>query len=148
MRRILLYFPLLLLPVLIYNMVAVTAWGASSGSTMPIMDTLNINVFSLPMISGGQWAFTIRDLLLLLGLVMLFIEILKSTSTKSATLINHALSMILLLVCLIEFLLLKSFATSAFFLLTIMALLDVLAGFMVTVVSARRDFGVGDSIAG
>jgi len=148
MRRILLYFPLLILPVLIYNVVALTSLGASATSNMPIMDMLEANIFAMPMISGGSWEFSTRDFLLLLALIMLFIEILKSTSTKSATLINHALSMALLLVCLIEFLLMKSFATSVFFLLTVMALLDVLAGFMVTVVSARRDFGVGDGIVG
>jgi len=53
-----------------------------------------------------------------------------------------------LIVSLIEFLLFKSFATSVFFFLMMMTLLDVLAGFMVTIVSARRDFGVGDQLAG
>jgi len=52
------------------------------------------------------------------------------------------------LLCLIEFLALKSFATSEFFLLTMMCFLDVLAGAMVTIVSARRDFGVGDGFSG
>jgi hypothetical protein len=34
-------------------------------------------------------------------------------------------------------------ATSTFFLLTLMVLLDVLAGFIVTIVSARRDVDLG-----
>ena len=100
------------------------------------------------MMSGGRWGFTLGDLLLLVSLIMLFIEVIKSTSTRSSALINHALSMLLLLICLVEFLLMKNFATSVFFLITVMALLDVLAGFMVSVVSARRDFGVGDGIIG
>ena len=52
--------------------------------------------------------------------------------------------MILFIVCLIQFLLLPNFATSTFFILMSMTLLDVLAGVVVTIVSARRDFGVGD----
>jgi len=48
-------------------------------------------------------------------------------------------------VCLVEFLLLPAFQTSVFFILTFMCLLDVLAGVVVTIVSARRDFSVGDS---
>ena len=43
----------------------------------------------------------------------------------------------------LQFLLLPAFATSAFFLLTTMVLLDVLAGFIVTIVASRRDIDMG-----
>jgi hypothetical protein len=43
------------------------------------------------------------------------------------------------IICLVEFLLHPAFATSVFFLIMIMSLLDVLAGVVVTIVSARRD---------
>ncbi len=59
--------------------------------------------------------------------------------------INHSLSMILFVGCLVEFLLLKGFSTSVFFLITMMVLLDVLAGFIVTIVSARRDIDLHDA---
>jgi hypothetical protein len=52
--------------------------------------------------------------------------------------------MLVFIVCLVEFLLLPNFQTSTFFILTVMSLLDVLAGVVVTIVSARRDFSVGD----
>jgi hypothetical protein len=68
------------------------------------------------------------------------VEIIKSTSTGSSTIANHAVSMIVFIVCLVEFLLLPNFQTSVFFILTFMCLLDVLAGVVVTIVSARRDF--------
>ena len=89
---------------------------------------------------------TLGDLLLLAGLIVLFIELLKSTTSRRTAIVNHALSMLLFVGCLVEFLLAPAFATSAFFLLTVMVLLDVLAGFIVTIVSARRDvdFGHGD----
>ena len=61
---------------------------------------------------------------------------------------NHAISMILLIACLILFLLSQNFATSTFFILTVMTLLDVLAGVVVTIVSARRDFAVGEGFSG
>jgi hypothetical protein len=48
---------------------------------------------------------------------------------------------------LILFLSVGSFATSTFFLLTMMVVFDVLVGATVTIVSARRDFGVGDGLA-
>ena len=55
------------------------------------------------------------------------------------------LSMILFVICLVEFLLIKGFATSTFFLIVTMVMLDVLAGFIVTIISARKDleFGAG-----
>jgi hypothetical protein len=51
--------------------------------------------------------------------------------------------MILFIFCLVEFLLARAFSTSAFFLLTAMVLLDVLAGFIVTIAASRRVFDVG-----
>ena len=77
-----------------------------------------------------------------LGLLTLFFELLKSTGIGRAAIVNHAFSMVLFIICLIEFLMLDAFATSVFFLITLMCLLDVMAGFIVTLAAARRDIGV------
>ena len=50
----------------------------------------------------------------------------------------------LFIICLVEFLMFEGFATSVFFLIMLMTLMDVMAGFMVTIASARRDFNVTD----
>ncbi|MEM0985939.1 MAG: hypothetical protein AAGJ32_06815 [Pseudomonadota bacterium] len=149
-------FPLLVIPVVIYNLIAFVFSGGSADGDLavqaqnlaPLMDELSTPFLSLPMISGVSWRLTNGDALLLLAIGLLFIEILKSTSTGTATIMNHAVSMILFIVCLIEFLLMPNFATSVFFILTIMTLLDVLAGVVVTIVSARRDFAVGEGFGG
>lgn len=141
LRRVFMLAPLLTIPVLVYHLVVL---GAGDDAAARLGTTL----FSLPMISGGVWAFSLGDALLALALGFLFIEIVKATNTKSASLANHGLSTGLLVFCVIEFLLLRSFATSVFFLILLMTALDVLAGFMVTIVSARRDFGVGDGLTG
>jgi hypothetical protein len=60
--------------------------------------------------------------------------------------INHALSMGLFVLCLLLFLLLPSFATSTFFLIMVMVLLDVMAGFIVTILTARRDLDIGGDV--
>jgi hypothetical protein len=86
-----------------------------------------------------HWVVSFGDLLVLLSLLLLFIELLKSTSTGTAAIFNHALSMLVFIVCLVEFLLAPAFATSVFFTILVMSLLDVLAGVVVTIVSARRD---------
>jgi hypothetical protein len=71
--------------------------------------------------------------------LILFAELLKSAGTRRIAILNHSLSMILFIVCLIEFLLFPAFATSIFFLIGLMVLLDVLAGFVVTIIAARRE---------
>jgi hypothetical protein len=96
-------------------------------------------LFTIHMPTGADWPVGLGDLLLAASLVVLFVELLKSTTSRRIAIINHSLSMILFIVCLIEFLLAPAFATSTFFLITVMVLLDVLAGFIVTIVSARRD---------
>ena len=64
------------------------------------------------------------------------------TSQKVA-IVNHALSLIVFVVCLVEFLLIRGFATSTFFLILTMVMLDVLAGFIVTIIAARKDMDFG-----
>ena len=146
LRNFLTVFPLLVLPVFIYIVMAMTAKTGSDPTLPSIQGSLDFTLFSLPMLSGVKWQLRASDLLLLFALLMLSLEIVKSTSTKSGAIMNHASSMGLLIFCLIGFLIFPNFATSVFFFLTMMCLLDVLAGVMVTIVSARRDFGVGDGL--
>ena len=130
--------PLLLLPVLFYNFLALTyGFGATDAGAR-----MAAQLFSLPMASGGRWPVSMGDLIIFLSLVILFIELLKSTTSRRIAIINHSLSMILFIICLVEFLLFRAFATSTFFLLTSMVLLDVLAGFIVTIVAGRRDIDI------
>jgi hypothetical protein len=123
--------PLLALPVLLYNLIAFTAGDAQATMTSPM--------FTISMPTGAAWSVSLGDLLLAASLVVLFVELLKSTTSRGIAILNHSLSMILFIVCLVEFLLVRAFATSTFFLITLMVLLDVLAGFIVTIISARRD---------
>lgn len=154
MRALFSVFPLLAIPVIIYNIMGLSGGTgsatvpAAAGTLAPLATTLAQPVVEWTMMSGVTWQLSGADALILLSIILLFLEILKSTSTGTATIMNHAVSLILFIVCLIQFLLLPNFATSAFFIVMIMTLLDVLAGVIVTIVSARRDFGVGEGFAG
>ncbi len=147
LRRGMTIFPMLVLPVLIYILMATLAGGRVDPEFPAISRSLETTVVHIAMISGVDWRLQGRDLLLLFALAMLAIEIAKATSSKSGSIANHTVSMGLLLVCLVLFLTVAAFATSTFFLLSMMVLFDVLAGVMVTIISARRDFGVGDGFA-
>jgi hypothetical protein len=159
MRALMSAFPLFIIPVGIYCLIAFTTGGdpvtmtqgaeVLSTKASPLMAILGEKLFAVGMIGGNvEWVMTKGDALLLLSIAMLFMEILKSTSTGTATIMNHALSMLVFIGCLMLFLLHPNFATSVFFIVTVMALLDVLAGVVVTIVSARRDFGVGEGFGG
>ena len=134
--------PLLLIPVVLYNIVVL--WGASGQVGLAAADEiLRDPVFSLPMTSGATWSVGVGDLILFLALILLFFELLKSTSSQKVAIVNHALSLVVFVVCLVEFLLIRGFATSTFFLILTMVMLDVLAGFIVTILAARRDMDFG-----
>tara|TARA_R110002072_G_scaffold174905_1_gene330722 strand:+ start:931 stop:1437 length:507 start_codon:yes stop_codon:yes gene_type:complete len=127
-------FPKMVIPVIIYAVVAFIGGREA-------MDSI---LFEVPMVSNVDWGLTTGDLLLVLGLVFLFIELVKSAGSGTATIVNHGLSMVVFVVCLALFLLVGQFATSTFFVLMFMTLTDVVAGFVVTIVAARRDLAVGD----
>lgn len=133
--------PLLAIPVVLYNLIAVAKMAGGGAATTNA--TLNSTLFTVPMASGASWSLTSGDLLILLSLFMLFFELLKATTSRRVAIVNHSLSMIVFIVCLVEFLLVPAFATSIFFLITMMTLLDVLAGFIVTIITARKDFDFG-----
>lgn len=105
---------------------------------------LTTQLFSLDMVSGAVWTFTVSDLFLVVGLVLLFIEIVRATGTSQSSIINHGLSMMVFILCLVAFITVPEAATSTFFFITSLALLDVVAGFSVTITTARRDFAVGE----
>ena len=124
----LLAIPLLFIPVVIYAIIigfGVLGSGGVAAAEMALGDPL----FSIPMVSGTAWNVGTGDLILFLSLILLFFELLKSTSSQKVAIVNHALSLLLF----------KGFATSTFFLILTMVMLDVLAGFIVTIISARKD---------
>ena len=105
--------------------------------------TLASQIYSMELVSGAVWTFTVSDLFIILGVLTLYIEVFKSTRTGVTSVIDHSLSMVVFIVFLIEFLVVKSCGTSTFFILGLMSLLDVIAGFTVSIVAARRDFSFG-----
>ena len=135
-------FPLMIIPVVIYNILALG--GATLSTIESMRERLDMDVFAIPMTSGVTWHITPGHALIAGSLLMLFFELLKSTGIGRAAVMNHAFSLVLFVVCLVEFLLFPAFATSVFFLIMVMTLLDVMAGFMVTIAAARRDFAVAD----
>lgn len=124
--------PLLVVPFVLYNIAVFVFFGGN-----PV--NWGAGLFSIPMPSGMPWAITAGDLLLVVGILALFFEVLKSTQTARNSIVEHMLSMLLFVIFLIEFLLVGAASSSVFFLLMVMSLIDVVAGFTVSITSASRD---------
>jgi len=117
----------MIIPVVIYNILALG--GATLSTVEDMRVRLDTDVFEIPMTSGVIWHITPGHALIAGSLLVLFFELLKSTGIGRAAVMNHAFSLILFVVCLVEFLLFPAFATSVFFMIMTMTLLDVMAGF-------------------
>jgi hypothetical protein len=131
-------FPMILISVILYNLVYFGSAVAGHHDMQAILD----QSFALKMFSGDIWRVTAGDLLELLTLAMLFVEIVRAARASSREVLNHAFAMLTFCVALVEFIVLKGFSTSAFFLITAMCLFDVVAGYTISIVSARRDLAV------
>lgn len=127
--------PLLVIPVLIYNVAA--GLGALQGADV-FAQSVERGQFDLTLPSDAIWWIAGGDFLVLLALCLLFAELLRSGADNPYAIANHALSLLLFVACLLQFLLLPAFSTTTFFLITVMTFLDVLAGVVVLIGSSRR----------
>jgi hypothetical protein len=135
--------PWLVVAIILYNMIAFT-------SPWPVPGAGGTNVFNDPLmsfnlISGANWALTVGDLITIITLLLLFVELIKATRTGGSSIVDHALSMLLFMICLVEFLTVRQAGTSEFFFILVVTLIDVIAGFSITIRGARRDFGLGNA---
>ncbi len=130
--------PLTIIPLILFNIVGY-AFGATVWSN---------EVFGITMLSAVRWGFTVGDLMIIVAIAALFVEVLRSARGASHTIANHVLSTVILIVYIIEFIVAGLAANSVFFILTIIALFDVVAGFSISIRTASRDisFGAGGAI--
>jgi hypothetical protein len=128
----------MLLVLIAYNILVLFA-----GENTNPLEIFGQELFRVPMISGGDWAFTLEHLFLAVSLVFLFFELIKATSIGGAAIAEMAISTLVFIVYLVEFLLVKNAASSLFFLLMMICLIDVIAGYVIGIKVARRDLAIG-----
>jgi hypothetical protein len=128
--------PLMAIPLILYNLLVMFSGGeATQFFAAPLL--------KVPMIKGAEWVFTRGDLIILITMLFLFAELVKATYTSSVSLIDHGLSMVVFIVCIVEFLVVNAAATSTFFFILVGSLIDVVAGFTIGIRVARRDLAIG-----
>jgi hypothetical protein len=125
--------PFTIAPLIIYNLVGLGLFGAYSPGfwTNP--------VFSVDMISGMKLTLELGHWMIVAGLLVLFVELLKATRSAEPSLYDHAGSLIVFIVYLVQFIAVSYCADGIFFLLLLIALIDVAAGFTISLRTARRE---------
>ncbi len=111
-------FPLLLIPLAIYNIIVFLMPGVSLAEP----------VVKLTLVSGAEWPLALSDMLLALGIVLLLLEVIKGARPGAKYLTDHLLSLVIFGAAAAEFLMWPRFASSTYFLLGLLALVDFLSG--------------------
>ncbi|WP_027524028.1 hypothetical protein [Bradyrhizobium sp. Ec3.3] len=112
-------FPLLLIPLAVYNIIVFLMHDVSFTAVL----------FKVPMLEGQVWPVTLSDLLLALGVVLLLLEIVKGARPGAKFLMDHLLSLIVFGAAAAEFVMWPDkFGNSTFFLLVLLAMADFFGG--------------------
>ncbi|MEM9281638.1 MAG: hypothetical protein AAGA96_07430 [Verrucomicrobiota bacterium] len=133
--KLLLQVPLLGIVLVAFNVVIFEDPLALMGESEPLL--------TMPLPSGTSWQPHIGDVLIICGVLLMYLELFKATRTNVGAIVEHILSLLIFLVFLIEFIVFPPAANSTCVVLMLLALLDVVGGFTVTISTARRDMNFG-----
>jgi len=130
-------FPLLLLSLLFY---VVMRHGTDLARPW-----YEAGAFSTVLTSGDTWQVSGGDMFLTSTLMLLAVELVRSTRSDQRSLLNHSLDVFVFIAALTLFISQPGYGNSTFFGLLLMTLIDFVAGFLITTAAARRDVSVGHS---
>ena len=128
------YFPLLSLALIAYNVAIFTGHSFA----VPSADSL----LHVKLISGAIWDLGWHDTFLIGGLILLFVELMKSTRAGVTVTLEHVLSMFVFICFLVEFLVVPGAGTDTFLILGVMSLIDVMAGYAISIAVARKEMNI------
>lgn len=111
-------FPLLLIPLAVYNIIVFLMPGVSLAEPL----------VRVTLLSGEEWAVSLSDVLLALGILLLLLEVIKGARPGAKYVTDHLLSFVVFGAAAAEFLLWPKFGTSTYCLLTLLALVDFISG--------------------
>lgn len=110
----------------------------------PMQELLIKGAFpAIKLPSGVLWYLTIGEVFILFSIIILFFELIKATKTRMGTSFEHIFSAFVFIGFLLHFILYNEAATGVFFLIMMFSLLDLVAGFTITISQARRDVSYG-----
>jgi hypothetical protein len=141
LRRFFEMVPLLSIPVLLYGLFAALLSGGQGSETFAQGIEKSLTYITLP--SGSPWAISGGDLLVLMGLIILFFELTRGVGVSRFAIVHHTLAVLLALACAGAFVAIDAFSTSSFFFLMVMAWLDMIGGVIFNIASSVQGGGGG-----
>ncbi len=126
------HIPLFAYLLLIYNAVVFANTTVSNFA-------LGTEIHASSLLSGPVFTVSVGESLLMIGVIALYAEILRSTQNAAISLRDHLWPTLTFAGYLVEFLLVARAATAIFFTLLLMSLLVVVAGFTAHITRPPRE---------
>ena len=120
-------FPLLLIPFALYNMVVFLL-------NMPFTET----VFAIPLVSDRRLPVSVGDLVVAIGMLLLYVEVMKAARPGGKGIMDHVLSFVLLLAIAGELVLVPRASTVTLLQLAVLGFVDLLTGISLSLRARRR----------
>lgn len=123
-------FPLLLIPVAICNIIVFL---------MPDLSLAGpVQLFSITLPSQDVLYISLKDVLVSLSILLLLLEVMRAAKPASKYFTDHLLSLLVFAGAAYEFAMLPKFGNATFFTITLVALVDFLAGVSLRARRPRR----------
>jgi hypothetical protein len=135
-------FPLLLLPFAFFNIVV---FLLNIPLSDPVFTSPLMSEPTVPPVFDRSIAVTTGDLIVAIGMLLLYVEVVKAARPGGKSIMDHLLSFILFVAMAAELLLVPRAASSTLLLLSVLSFVDVLAGISIrpareeTIVLEHRD---------
>ena len=113
-------FPLLIIPFVFFNMVVFLL-------NMPFSDP----VFVIPLAAGRSMPVSTGDLIVAIGMLLLYVELIKAVRPGGKLVMDHVLSFLLFAGMAAELALVPRAATPTLLLLTVLSFVDLVTGLSV-----------------
>lgn len=131
---------ILSIPLFFYVLIAANVVMLSGPIDQSMM---NVILFEFDLPSQRRIIMTISDAFILISVLFLYIETFKATRTSVLSIVDHALSLLVFVIFLIELLVVPRLGNTTFLIMTAASLMDVVMGFTVTISTAKRDIAFG-----
>lgn len=131
---------ILSIPLFFYVLIAANIIMLSGPIDQSMINVILLE-FDLP--SQRRIIMTVSDAFILASIFFLYIETFKATRTSVISIIDHALSLLVFVIFLIELLVVPRLGNTTFLIMTTASLMDVVMGFTVTISTAKRDIAFG-----
>ncbi|MGA7488831.1 MAG: hypothetical protein WBW74_18065 [Xanthobacteraceae bacterium] len=125
MAMYLIAFPLLLLPFAFFNIIV---FLLDMPFTETVFDIPLMSELSMPPVFDRPMPVTVGDLIVAIGMLLLYVEVVKAARPGGKGVVDHLLSFIVFIAMAAELVLVPQAESSTLLLLTVLGFVDVIAG--------------------